>query len=81
MWHLEIFGSLNSLNKMKHDGVIMMVFHPIAIIIIFTLFYFLISNNIASKLYKIKKDHFLMLLLKTYVYLGRTKWVQICPKQ
>jgi hypothetical protein len=71
MWHLEIFGSLNSLNEMKHDAVIMIVFHPIVIIIIF------ISNNIASKLYEIKKDHFLMLLLKTYVYIGRTKWVYV----
>jgi hypothetical protein len=79
-WYLEIFGSLNSLNKMKHDGVIMIAFHPIPIIIIFTLFCFLISNNIASKLYEIKKVHFLMLLLKIYLYLGRTKWVQICPK-
>lgn len=65
MWYLEIFGSLNSLNEMKHDGVIMIAFHPIVIIIIFTLFYFLISNNIALKLYEIKKDHFLMLMLKT----------------
>jgi len=62
----------------------MIAFHPIPIIIIiiiFTVFYFLISNNIASKLYEIKKVQFLMLLLEIYLYLGRTKWVQICPKQ